>query len=65
MIDMIPDAQCNHCKHLDKKRSIPHAYYYCAAYPDGVPAEIALNFIDHHNPYEGDHGIRFEARKKA
>ncbi len=34
----------------------------CAAYPDAIPAEIAVGVVDHRNPYTGDGGIVFEPR---
>ena len=33
----------------------------CEAYPDGVPKEIMLAENDHSSPFEGDHGIQYEA----
>ena len=49
---------CNKCKNFisDPKKFI------CAAYPDGIPREILTMEVDHHKPYKGDHGIRFEKR---
>lgn len=59
---MQPYAQCNNCKHITKKTG--NVIYYCTAYLDGVPAEIALNIVDHKKPFPGDHGIQFEAKPK-
>jgi hypothetical protein len=32
----------------------------CAAFPDGIPDEIAYGENDHTAPYPGDGGIQFE-----
>ena len=32
----------------------------CAAFPDGIPDEIAYGTNLHTTPYPGDHGIQFE-----
>jgi 2'-5' RNA ligase len=34
---------------------------FCAAFPDGIPAEIWDNQFDHRQPHEGDHGLQWEA----
>jgi 2'-5' RNA ligase len=34
---------------------------FCAAFPDGIPAAIWDNQADHREPYEGDHGLRWES----
>ncbi len=34
----------------------------CAAFPDGIPAEIFTGLRDHRKPYPGDKGIRWEPR---
>jgi hypothetical protein len=34
----------------------------CVAFPRGIPAEILDSESDHHQPYPGDHGIRFEPK---
>jgi hypothetical protein len=33
----------------------------CAAFPDGIPREISYGDNPHTEPFEGDHGIQFEA----
>jgi hypothetical protein len=35
----------------------------CAAFPNGIPAEIADGKFDHSKPYLGDSGIRFIPRR--
>lgn len=51
-----PAPLCVECKHLH------HGLmgWKCDAYPDGIPDEIFWGDVDHHKPYEGDHGIQFE-----
>ena len=50
---------CTFCRHLqdvvDRR---------CAAFPQGIPAEIWEGRNDHTEPYAGDNGIQFE-RKPA
>lgn len=51
--------QCFDCKHFR-----PGAGYTCDAFPDppGIPEPILVNDHDHTEPYDGDHGIRFEPK---
>jgi hypothetical protein len=32
----------------------------CAAFPDGIPDEIAYGTVMHNEPYANDHGIQYE-----
>ena len=59
---MQPISLCDICRHLDFKKTVKQIVYYCNAYPDRVPKEILTGEVDHHKPYNGDHGIRFELK---
>jgi len=50
---------CSMCKHWFQKPGGK-----CKAFPDGIPMEIWEGRNKHTEPYEGDHGIRFERREK-
>jgi hypothetical protein len=50
--------QCFDCRHLyPGERGKPMR---CKAFPERIPSQIGLNEHDHHKPYPGDNGIRFE-----
>jgi 2'-5' RNA ligase len=38
---------------------------FCAAFPDGIPADIWGNEFDHRQPHDGDHGLRWESNQGA
>jgi hypothetical protein len=51
------DLICNNCQnYID--------FAECKAFPYGIPKDILKGNFDHHKPYPGDHGIRFEAKKE-
>jgi hypothetical protein len=50
-------SQCLACAHLDREQD---KNPQCSAFPEGIPEEIWTNHHDHHTPYPGDNGIRFE-----
>ena len=50
-------SMCTACQHLDREKEDSHA---CSAFPEGIPEEIWTNRYDHHEPYPGDQGVRFE-----
>jgi len=47
---------CLLCGHLFQQEGALR----CAAFPDGVPLQIAHNRADHRQPFKGDGGLRFE-----
>lgn len=49
---------CNDCVHLIR------GTITCKAFPERIPKDITSGRHDHHEPYPGDSGIRFEARKE-
>ena len=64
---MLLEPRCSErgCKHFrgvreDADRSELSDRVICAAFPDGIPPEIAYGDNPHTEPVPGDHGIRFE-----
>ena len=47
---------CNQCKHR-----IPYTAT-CAAFPNGIPVEVATWRTPHDRPIPGDNGIQFEQK---
>ena len=45
--------QCFRCVHYRGEMR-------CAAFPEGIPAEIVQGKHNHREPYPGDNGIRYE-----
>ena len=54
---------CRHYRPSGEYRSpeVGMSIGVCAAYPQGIPAEIAVGLVDHREPHDGDNGVRFEA----
>ncbi|MCK9596415.1 hypothetical protein M0R19_04485 [Candidatus Pacearchaeota archaeon] len=50
---------CINCIHFKIEFGLP-----CDAFPKGIPDEIFMSSFDHHKPFKGDRGIRFEKKKK-
>ena len=59
---MITRPQCRKCRHDKTGVDGQVGKSVCTAFPDGVPLEILLNRHDHRKPYQGDNGLRFEAK---
>ena len=65
-----PPLRCPDCKHLRGLVTAPAeipgledvAEWSCAAFPVGIPRDIAAGTFDHIHPHPGDGGIRFEPR---
>ena len=53
--------QCLECVHITARRGDGMT---CEAFPapGRIPNAILLNEHDHREPFEGDHGVRFEAK---
>jgi hypothetical protein len=51
-------SQCAVCTHRGTLGNFP----VCRAFPGQIPPEFLTNRADHREPYEGDDGVRFEAR---
>jgi hypothetical protein len=48
---------CLKCKHFQGELS--PIGFGCAAFPDGIPAQIMSSLYDHREPYPNDNGILF------
>ncbi|HZY87513.1 MAG TPA: hypothetical protein VFE78_21930 [Gemmataceae bacterium] len=51
------DSLCKLCKHRQG--------FGCAAYPEKIPLEVRLMYVDHRRPYPGDHGLQFEPKDES
>lgn len=51
-------SECQQCKHVHQSGDT------CKAFPDGIPEDILMGKVMHHEPYEGDKGYRY-IRKSA
>jgi len=58
-----PMSQCAACEHFRSPFSLPRdqrpAGPFCAAFLDGIPDVVYRNGLDHRQPIEGDHGVRW------
>jgi len=52
--------QCFNCTRLFETADGPLS---CLAFPDGIPEAIITGEVDHSVPFEGDHGIQYEAKE--
>jgi len=59
-------SQCATCAHFRSPFSRPDGNFaggpFCAAFPTGIPDRVYENGVDHREPIEGDHGVRWTSR---
>ena len=55
-------SQCLKCKHFNPEYQGDNR---CDAFPEGIPASVRWNEVDHRQPVEGDHDIQFEAHPQG
>lgn len=63
-------SQCGVCANFRSPLSLPEPERltrgpFCAAFPDGIPDRVFGNEVDHRQPVDGDHGVRWESRNGA
>lgn len=63
-------SQCGVCDHFRSPLSLPEPERltrgpFCAAFPDGIPDVVFGNELDHRQPVDGDHGVRWTPRDGA
>lgn len=58
-----PRSQCSTCARYRSAFSVtPFADgSFCEAFPDGIPDSVYENLLDHREPVDGDHGIRWQS----
>lgn len=56
-------SQCNVCEHF--RPPFGGGKETCAAFPDGIPAKVLDNEVDHRKAVDGDHGITWKAHNGA
>lgn len=60
-----PQSQCGTCARFRSPFSMPRGERppgpFCAAFPDGIPNQVFWNGLDHRQPIDGDHGLRWES----
>lgn len=58
-------SQCDTCTRYRTAFDRPDGDFsgpvFCAAFPDGIPARVFDNSLDHRQPVDGDHGLRWES----
>ena len=59
-----PESQCASCVHyvspFDRDEAGLNAGPTCAAFPEGISVQVFMNGLDHRQPIDGDHGVRWE-----
>ena len=58
VFEVVQGGICDRCLHY-KADTVS-----CTAFPEGVPSVILVGQFNHMTPFPGDHGIRFEPKKK-
>lgn len=60
-----PKSQCAACVHYRSPFSEENTKGlkgpFCAAFPTGIPDVVYRNGLDHRQPIDGDHGIRWKS----
>lgn len=59
---MISFSQCLVCRRYHHGSP---GHGSCAAFPEGIPAELRFGRVSHTSPYPGDHGVLFERMPPA
>lgn len=54
-------SQCGFCTHFRSPIGTDRKEPFCAAFPDGIPDKVYGNRVDHRQPVDGDHGVRWES----
>jgi hypothetical protein len=53
-------SQCSTCVHMESPIGVSGKDRpFCIAFPDAIPVKVYDNVLDHREPVEGDHGIRW------
>jgi hypothetical protein len=60
-----PAPQCVLCVHWRSPLDTGVDAQTCAAFPDGIPAGVWNNRVDHRNPVPGDGGVRWAPRESG
>lgn len=63
-----PTSQCFACQRLrspfsDQTPPAVNDEPWCEAFPEGIPPKVYSNEVDHREPVDGDHGLRWLARE--
>lgn len=56
-----PMSQCGTCTRFRSPLHTGADKPSCAAFPDGIPADVLRTVVDHRQQVEGDHGLRWES----
>jgi len=58
-----PQSQCDACalyrSPFDRSDGDYSGGPFCEAFPSGIPNEVYTNMLDHRQPIDGDHGVRW------